>query len=299
LAESEILAQAEFKKLNLVTFEARDRFEIRVGHPQGVDLVTKMRNRARNGVQVDLEIKAPYQSALSLVLGEGKKLSLEQWRGPVNLSGKDNVLDFSKLEMSRDLTLSCVPCQLGIRESTIQGRVVVGSRPIELIEVKTRGLSIDGGNEEIRVERSEGHLNVHTKSGRLSVNRFKGKIEFQSEDGGAFLTQVSGTAEVQTQSGQIMLDLDEVKGQVHLDTEKGDIQVALPPHFEGGIDLLSLRGEVMVQFPYEPLKSGGAEHYGPQSPGRVDAMIGGRYSPLIHAYSKQGGVRLTRKAPVR
>jgi hypothetical protein len=299
LAESETLAHAEFAKLNLVTFEGRDRFEIRVGHPQGVDLVTKMRNLARSAVQVDLDIKAPYQSALELVLGEGKKLKIEQWRGALNLSGKDNILDLARLELSRHLTISCLPCQVNIRESSLKGRMVVGSRPVHLSEVKTEGLSIDGGNEEIRVERSEGRLNVQTKSGRLSVSRFKGMVDFQSDDGAAFLNQISGTAEVQTQSGQIMLDLEEVGGPVHLDTEKSDIQVTLPPQFEGGIDLLSLRGEVMVQFPFEPLKTAGAERYGPTSAGRVDGMIGNRHSPLIHAYSKQGGVRLIRRVPTR
>lgn len=299
LAESETIAQAEFAKLNLVTFEGKDRFEIRVGHPQGVDLVTKMRDRARGTVHVDLEIKAPYQSALELVLGEGQQLKLEQWRGPLSLSGKNNVLELSRLDLSKNLSLACLPCQVDIRESTLKGRMVVGSRPVSLTEVKTEGLNIDGGNEEIRIERSEGRVNVHTKSGRLNVSRFKGALGFQSDDGGAFLNQVSGTAEVQTQSGQIMLDLEEVKGPVHLDTEKSDIQVSLQPQFEGGIDLLSLRGEVIVQFPYEMLKAGSMERYGPTSAGRVDGMIGNRYSPLIHAYSKQGGVRLIRKAPAR
>jgi hypothetical protein len=298
-AESETHAQAEFAKRTLVTFEGRERFEIRVGHPQGADLVTKMRDRARSPVHVDLEIKAPYQSALALVLGEGQKLKLEQWRGPVDLTGMNNALEFSRLELARELTVSCIPCQVDLRDSSLQGRLVVGSKPVQITDVKTTGLSIDAGNEEVRVERSEGRMSVHTKSGRLNVNRFKGKIEFQSDEGAAFLNQISGTAEVQTQSGQIMLDLEEVSGPVHLDTEKSDIQVSLQPQFEGSIDLLSLRGEVIVQFPYEPLKTAGAERYGPVSPGRVDGVIGSRTTPLIHAFSKQGGVRLIRKAPAR
>ncbi|NDF16020.1 hypothetical protein EB061_12000 [bacterium] len=297
--ETEALARTEFAKLALVTFEGRDQFEIRVGHPQGVDLVTKMRDRARSSIHVDLEIKAPYQSALALVLGEGQKLELEHWRGPVSLTGKNSQLEFSRLDLARELTLSCIPCQVDIRDSSLKGRLVVGSKPVQISQVKTSGLSIDAGNEEVRVERSEGRISVHTKGGRLNVNRFKGKVEFQSEDGAAFLNQLSGTAEVQTQSGQIMLDLDEVNGPVHLDTERSDIQVSLQPHFEGAIDLLSLRGEVIVQFPYEALKTGGSERYGPVSPGRVNGMIGNRTSPLIHAFSKQGGVRLIRKAPAR
>ena len=299
LADSEEEAEREFKKLELITLEAQDRYEFRVGHSPGTDLVTKMRDRAKSTVQVDLEIKAPYQSDLTLILGEGRELKLDQWRGGVSLEGKENRLRFSRLELSREFRLNCLACDVDIRNSKIRGRISVGSKPVLLTEVESPSLSIDAGNEEIRVERGSGKLGVHTLAGRLVVNGFEGLLDFQSEEGAAFMNQIKGAADVQTRGGQVMLDFDEVRGPVHVDTEKGDIQIALVPRFEGSIDLASLGGEVVVQFPHEPSKSLRLNRYGPESPGRVDGIIGRRSDPLIHAHSKEGGVRLTRKVPTR
>jgi DUF4097 and DUF4098 domain-containing protein YvlB len=299
LADSQESADREFRKLGLITFEGKDRFEIRVGHSQGVDLVSKMRDRTRNSVQVDLLIKAPYQSKLSVVLGEGKRMKLEQWRGGVSLTGKDDILSFSNLDLSGEISLNCLQCETEIRQSSVNGRMSVGSRPVTLSQVNAKALNIDGGTEEVRIDQSSGNITVHTKSGRLTVSRFKGNLQFESEEGGAYFSQYVGGADIHTGSGQVVLDLDGVQGGLNVDTEKSDIQIGLLPDFQGSLDLKSLRGDVIVQFPYESNGVSQANRYGPASTGQVDGTVGKKSRPLIHAYSKQGGVRIIRKVPSR
>ncbi|MBU6153452.1 MAG: DUF4097 family beta strand repeat protein [Bdellovibrionales bacterium] len=299
LAETKEAAEQEFKKLDLITFEGKDRFEIRMGHSQGVDLVSKMRDRAKNPVQVDLFIKAPYQSNLSIVMGEGKRMKLEQWRGSVSLTGKGDFLSFGNLDLSGEISLNCIQCETEIRDSTLSGRISVGSKPVTLSGVNSKILNIDGGTEEIRIDQSTGKFTVHTRSGRLTVSRFKGDVQFQSEEGGAYLSQYSGGADIHTGSGQVVIDMDEVRNGLNVDTEKSDIQIGLLPSFVGGLDLKSLRGDVIVQFPYEISGNSNLNRYGPASSGQVDGAIGRKTRPLIHAYSKQGGVRIIRKVPTR
>jgi len=297
LAETQEEANREFAKLNLITFESKDRFEVRVGQTQGVDLVSKMRNRQKNTVQVDLQIRAPYQSNLSVVLGEGRRMKLDQWRGSLTLAGKENILSLSEMNLGGDMTLNCLNCETEIRQSTLKGRISVGSKPVTLSGIESQGLSIDGLGEEIRIDQCSGNMAVHTKSGRLSVSRYKGRLQFQSEEGGAYLTQFSGGADIQTASGQVILDIEDLQAGLNVDTEKSDIQIGLQPDFKGGLDLKSLRGDVVVQFPYEATRQLSMNRYGPSSLGRVDGTVGNKAEPLIHAYSKQGGVRLIRKAP--
>jgi hypothetical protein len=299
LAESQQQAQREFDKLSLITLETKDLFEMRVGHKQGVDLVSKMRDRTKNMVQVDLEVKAPYQSHLVVVVGDGASLKLDQWRGSVNVAGKNNTLLFTHLNLNQELDLNCLQCPTEVRDSRFAGRISIGSKPILLSGIESGGVFVDGANEEIRVEKSSGNFDFHTHSGRLNVFKFNGNLHLQSDDGGAFLSQMTGAVDIQTRSGQVMIDMEHVNHSIHVDTEKSDIQVSLPPQYEGAIDLMSLRGEVIVQFPYESRKDFNLVSYGPASPGRVDGLIGKKSEPVIHAYSKQGGVRLIRKAPSR
>ncbi len=297
LVDTEAQAKKEFDKLDLITLETANRFEMRVGHTQGTDLVSKMRDRLQNQVQVDLEIKAPYQSQLVVVLGEGKALKLQEWRGGVEISGKANTLDLSKLVLSEPISVNCIQCGTEIRESKLDGHLLIGSKSVLLADVESKmGLSVDEGSEEVKVENSRGKLQINSKSGRLTVSKFDGTINFQSVEGGAFLNQYSGSASIQTQSGQVMLDFDRIDHSLNIDTEKSDIQVSLPASFVGSLDLMSLRGELVVQFPVESKKRKGSDIYGPASPGRIDGVVGSDDRVQIHAYSKQGGVRILRKA---
>jgi DUF4097 and DUF4098 domain-containing protein YvlB len=257
-----------------------------------------MRAKVKNAIRVDLEIRAPYQSDLTLVLGEGRSLKVEQWRGGLTLSGKNSTIELQKLEMGKPLVVNCSKCPLTLRDSRVNGRLVVGSKPVLLERVDSPvQLSIDQGTEEVRVVKGKGVLSVHSGSGPLTMENYSGVVHFQSEEGGAFLSQMEGSANIRTQSGQVMLDIDSLKGPVHVDTERGDVQIALHPAFEGSLDLMSLRGEVMVQFPYEIRKGASQAVYGPVSPGRVDAVVGSHQGHYVHAYTRQGGVRILRKAP--
>jgi hypothetical protein len=299
LSDSEALAKKEFQKLDLVSLQTSDAFEIRVGHTQGVDLVSKMKDEAQTQVQVDLEIKAPYQSDLTVVLGDGKTLKLQEWRGGVKVTGKNDKLEFNKLLLSQPIYVNCIQCETDVRESKMEGHLLIGSKSILLNDVDGKnGLSIDSGTEEVKIENSRGNINVHTKSGRLTATKYEGTLRFQSVDGGAYINQFSGELSVQTQTGQVMVDIDQSSSVLDLDTEKSDIQVSLLPAFSGGLDLMSLRGEIVVQFPYDAKKSA-VETYGPASPGRIEGTVGADQKIRVHAYSKQGGVRILRKAITR
>jgi hypothetical protein len=296
LSDSAANAKKEFKKLDLVSLETASAFEIRVGHTQGVDLVSKMHDEAQTQVQVDLEIKAPYQSDLSVLLGDGKHFKLQEWRGGVKVTGKNNSLSFNKLNLSQPIFVNCQQCDAEVKESKLEGHLLVGNKPILLTDVDGKsGISLDAGNEEVKLENSRGTVNVYSKAGRLTANKFTGNLHFQSVDGGAYINQFSGELSVQTQTGQVMLDIEPGASVLDIDTEKSDIQISLPTTFAGGLDLMSLRGEIVVQFPYESNKSF-VDTYGPASPGRIDGTIGQDQKIRIHAYTKQGGVRILRKA---
>ena len=283
----------------MITLQTADSFELRVGHTQGTDLVSKMRDQAQTQVGVDLDIKAPYQSDLTVVLGDDRSLNLQEWRGRVTITGKNNTLELSKLALNQPIYVNCLECETNVRDSKMEGHLLVGSKSVLLSEVDgKRGLSVDAGNEEVIIEKSKGNITVHSKAGRLTVNKFDGSLHFQSMDGGAFINEFSGDVSVQTQTGQVVLDVNQNSCVMDIDTDKSDIQISLLPTFIGGLDLMSLRGEIVVQFPYETKKSN-VDDYGPASPGRIDGYVGGDQKIRVHAYSKQGGVRILRKALTR
>ena len=297
LAATEKQAQTEMNKLDLITLDTAKSFELRVGHARGVDLVSKLRDEKQSQVAVDIEIKAPYQLDLTVVLGEGRELSLQQWKGAIALTGLNSKLRFSRLHSTRPANVNCQNCNLAMTDSHLDGHFLLGNKDVLLRAVEAEHLFIDSTAGEVRLEQTRGNLSVHTTTGRFNSVGHRGFLSFQSDDGGMFLSGLRGDAEAQTQTGQMMIEVEEVKKFLHLDSEKSDIQVTLPTKFEGQLDLSSLRGEVVVQFPVIPNKLLVSETYGPAAPGRVDAIVGNANDVAIHAYSKQGGVRIMRKAP--
>lgn len=298
LAETEAQAKSEFKKLELVSLETPNRFEIRVGKSRGADIVTKLRELQASPVTVDLEIRAPYHADLTLVLGDGRDLKINQWRGPLTLHAQKASVQLSKLALTAPLKLNVPQCQVEISDSKFLGHVFTAGQKVTLTEVESLGaLVVDTANGDVALSRTRGKIEIHTTSGRLNSIKHQGVLAFQSKEGGLFATEFDGDLEGQTQTGQIMLEIDRVGSYLQLDTQKGDIQVSLLPKFEGNFDLFSLKGELVIQFPTQNNPKLASESYGPSSPGRLNAFVGRQNSVHIHAYTKEGGVRILRKVP--
>jgi hypothetical protein len=299
VAETEAAAKTEFQKLELVSLETPKDFEVRIGRNRGADIVTKLKQeKAENQVNVDLDIRAPYQSALTLVLGDRRNLDLTQWRGTLSLNGKDGEVHLSKLTLSKPIHVNCQNCSIDVTDSKFSGHLFSAGKSVSLNDVESTGsLTVDTGSGDARLENTRGRIEVHTSSGRLNSTGHSGTLSFQSREGGMFASGLRGNLEAQTQTGQLLVEADEIVSYAQLDNQKGDVQVSLPPKFEGNLDLFSLRGEVVVQFPTQMNPKLASESYGPSSPGRIDGYIGNKNHLNIHAYTKEGGVRLLRKVP--
>ena len=296
LAHSENEAHESFRKLGLISLETSHSFELRVGHSRGVDLVTKLRDEKQNPVSVDLDIRAPFDQALTVLLGDTRSLTLQQWKGKISVVGKNGKLSLTRLNTKKPVQVSCPGCNVELSDSELSGHILVGAHNAVIRKVHAvQDLLLDSTSGEFQLSSTSGKINVHTTSGRLNGAGHEGELDFQSDEGGVFFTGLNGSMEASTKTGQIMVDAEEVTRFLHLDSEKSDIQVTLPNKFEGLLDLMSLTGETVVQFPYEQNRAQKSEAYGPATLGKVDGMIGSQAGVLVHAYSKQGGVRVLRK----
>lgn len=295
IAENQEQADQLFKQVDLMTLETPKTFEMRMGIARGTDLVTKLRAQKQNSVEVDIEIKAPYQLDLSLILGKNQGFSVQQWKGSLTVNAQESSGRFSKLQLKGPLQISCMGCELELSDSKVDGRLLGSNKPIVVRNVETTGLMIDTTSGEVKLENTKGKIMAHTESGKLNSQDHTGELSFETDSGGFFLTGFKGKAEAQTTSGQMIVEADLVDRLLNLESQKGDIQVSLLHSFEGKLDLSSLKGEVVVQFPVEAIRDRAETNYGPLLPGRVNALVGSRAGTVIHAETKQGGIRVLRR----
>lgn len=291
-------AKKEFEKFDLSSLETRTTFELRVGHVRGVDLVTKMRDQTQTEIKIDLEIYAPYQLDLSVLLGEKRAFFLDLWKGRFQLTGKNSVLNLQRLNLKESASVNCVDCELLVEDSKLQGHFLLGERrAVFRNSESTEKVFLNTRAGEVKLEHTQGNFAIHTESGRLSSQFHSGDLNFHAQDGGVYVNDLQGNLEASTKTGQMIIDVNSVSDYLRLETQEADIQVTLMPNFEGILDLLSTKKRATVQFVHEPIKSPFREHYGPDFPGQIESRVGEKTSVTIRAHASKGSVRILRKVP--
>ena len=296
-AESEAIASDLFKKFDLISLETPTSIELRVGTPPGTDLLTKLRNRQdKKNIKVDLEIKAPATMNLTLVLGADIKLKLTQWKGKVDISGKQNTVELGKLKLSEPLHMNCPGCSLSLVDSELSGSILVSDQKIEIKKTKAtpHALLLSAEKADISLEETQGDYQIRTQSGSVSSLVHQGNLQIQTDSGKVKLNSISGDLDVLTQSGSIFVDVKDVKNQLQMKNRDGLIDIELPYTFEGDVSLQSLKGEVSTDFLVVRNKNKMQDLYGPELKGRLIGSIGRSNVNLI-AFSENGKILMKQK----
>jgi len=297
-ADSETNANLIFKKFELVSLETPNAVELRVGTPQGTDLLTKLRNRQqKKNIKVDLEIKAPASLVLSILMGAEKKLILNQWRNKISITGKKNTLDLSKLRSSSPLNINCPDCSLTVSDSEFSGSILMSDQKIEMKKTKAtpKPILIFTQKGEVSLEGTEGDIQIRTNSGDVFSKAHQGSIQVQSETGKVNLVDLDGDADVQSKLGEIKLTANRIQNQLELKNTTGDIDITLPHEFKGEVNLQSIKGDVFSDFNIQKDKKKMEMLYGPELKGRIFGKIGDQNTLSVTAFSENGKISLKQK----
>jgi hypothetical protein len=296
-ADSQEIATENATRFNLVSLETPKAIELRVGTPLGTDLLTKLRNRQKKkDVRVDLEIKAPLNLGLTLVLGAGKKLSLNQWKGEVRINGSNGRIELSKLKLNQTLSVHCPDCAISVVDSEFSGSILGGNQKIDFQKVKatSKPLMVFSRNGEIALAETEGEIQVRSEAGSISGKNHRGDLHVQTDSGSISLDAMSGEIDAQTISGAIRCDLQKPGDLIEMKSKDGAIAISVPADFNGALDLQSVQGTVDSEFLIKEKKNR-MDEYGPSIKGKVLGVVGGRESPMITAVSETGGIRIGRR----
>ena len=298
-AESETAAAEIFKKFELVSLETPSAIELRIGTPLGTDLLTKLRNRQnRKNIRVDLEIKAPIALALTLVAGQERKIRLSQWRGKVDITGKQSPVEMSKVRSNQALNLNCPDCLIGISDSEFSGSIISGNQGVEL--KKTTSMSkpilIFSQNGNVSLSQTQGEIQVRTQNGNISSAVHQGDLHLQSEQGKIALDDLDGELDAQTASGDIRMNARKIGKSVELKSKSGAFELILPRDYSGEFDLQSIQGEAKTDFNIQVDRKNEKEEYGPDIKGKLAGRVGTGGRSSIIAFTESGSIVVKRKS---
>jgi hypothetical protein len=297
IADREELATETANRFALVSLETPTSIELRVGTPMGTDLMTKLRNRQKKkDIRVDLEIKAPINLDLTLVLGTEKSLKLSQWKGGIRINGRQGGVDLSKLKLSNPLHVHCPDCKITVSESDFSGSILAGDQKVELKKVRSgsKPLMVFSQAGEIDLSETGGNFQIRSKSGALTSSQHQGDLHAQSESGLIRMDRMSGDVDAQTTSGNISYQGIKPGKLIELKSHSGSMDLSAPSGFSGLIDLQSIQSEVVCGFPFK-VKKQSSDDYGPSIRGKAIGQIGSSQNTSIIAFSESGKIEFKKK----
>ncbi len=292
-ANSEDEAKTRFAEADLSRLDTPESVELRVAHKRGGNLIDRLKSRSsKDAIEVDWEIRAPWSLDLDISTVEGN-INLDQWHGGLSVRIAKGNVRFTNLDLARKLTLVAPETAVEIIDAKINGTIVAGSQQVLLQKVQARPeLFVETNKGDIRIENAKGEFRAHTNAGKISAQKLDGSLNIKTNQGAVEVQNFSGFAEVRTISGSVNMNWKKFSGASWVETEGGVVNLTLPPKFEGKLDLLSLAGQTVVQFPVErDIEDRGK--YGPDAPGKLQGYVVSMQNQL-RVYAKTAPIRILR-----
>lgn len=298
VTDSEENAKLIFKQFSLISLETPKSVELRVGTPQGTDILTKIRNQQlKKNIKIDLEIKAPSSLPISIVVGTEKKLKLTQWRGKINITGKKNIVELAKIRANFPLNINCVDCSLSVSDSEFSGSILMSDQKIEITRSAAlpKPILIFSQKGMVSLDKTKGDFQVRTLSGDVYSKSHQGDLHIQSDSGKVHVEALEGDLDTQTQAGDIHVSAVKILNQLELKSRSGKIEIVLPHVFSGEVNLQSTKGDVLTDFSIQKNKQKMNDQYGPELKGKMIGQVGTDLHVNILANSESGKIHLKQK----
>lgn len=296
IAASEEIAQQSFKNKDLHAIQTPKSLELRLSTARGQDLLSKLKAEKDDSVSIDLEIKAPYSSQITLLGGSQQEYEVTEWRGDLSIQAKDSQVSLQQSTLKGKLQISCPGCEIDISESRFMGHIYATTKPIRLHQVNAFSLSIETTSGDVELNQVTGDTTLTTDSGRIYLKKYTGMQRTQSKSGAIFANDFTGGAQWNTESGQVIAQVNQLEQNLNIESDQGEVQLTLPTTFSGMLDLLSLKDDVIVKFPHEPILQQKKEIYGPTEPGLVYSRVGQNLRPVVKIRTKTSGIRVSRES---
>jgi len=188
----------------------------------------------------------------SYALSSGGSLRLENFNGPVEISGWDkNTIDIDGTKYAnteyrlKEMKIDIAPSANSITIRTlppIDHRGNSGARYTIHVPRKIDLSSIVSSNGRVTVESVEGASHLRTSNGSVHATRLIGPLEVQTSNGTVEVSEIAGDTTLRSSNGTIRADVR--KGRFGATTSNGSISVRLMEADSSPVRLESSNGHI-------------------------------------------------------
>jgi DUF4097 and DUF4098 domain-containing protein YvlB len=142
--------------------------------------------------------------------------------------------------------------------------------------------NLQSTNGGVRLVGTRGRADLSTTNGGVSVEDVEGNIRLRSTNGGLSVVNAAGTLDGVTTNGGISAQLNEVDGDLTLQTTNGSVTLKLPENLRASVDIATSNGGI-----HSDLEVEGGRKTKRSLTGDINGG-GGK----LHVRSTNGGVRI-------
>src|ERR1051326_381202 len=194
----------------------------------------------------------------SFAQGAGGRLSVENFNGPVEISGWDqNTVDISGTKYAdSEAHLRDVRIDVSNGANWVQVRTLrqefdrhgnMGAKYVIRVPRRTELERVHSSNGSARVENIDGNVTLHTSNGAVSLSTIHGNVDANSSNGSVEVRKVDGRMTFRTSNGSVRAA--NVRGGVHATTSNGSVDLELDDPQNSDLTASTSNGGITVRLP--------------------------------------------------
>ena len=265
--------------------------EISSQYGNSLSIADRLKEKDHPSVRMDFIIYAPSSMKLSIWSVDGK-VNLKNWNATVDVRASGGGVRLEGIK-SDSTSVFCKTCSVQLKNIKSSVRCMGGTGNLELIGVLGKDIYVQTTSGQLKLWRIRGDQLYISESGSIDGQILSGKVTFQAHEASVGFKDVSGFLSGSAKSGDITASFRdwEFQDKSLIESTTGKIQLTLPRRFSGDIDVWSLRGKVVFDFPFEKTQSTAV--YGPEQENHLTGKVseGGE---LLKVFSDGGDISILR-----
>ncbi len=285
-------AKALLEALEFRYFASRDRIEISNQYGGSMSIEERLQEKGNQKSRVDLVIYAPSKLKLMVWTVDGK-INLTSWNERVETRSNEGSIQVEGLKGDH-FSLLCSSCSAFLRNIRSNVKCFGKSGFIHLDTVSGKNIFVETESGTLRLSHIEGEQLYLSQSGEMSGQFLKGKIQFHTQSASVDFREVSGYLAGSSEAGSVFATFKEWKpnDDVLIESTKGNISLTMPRQFTSDVDIWSVQGKTLIDFPLQKFQDPAT--IGPEPANHLIGRVreGG---DLLKVFSEYGDISISKR----
>ena len=253
-AENLEKAKSYFDSVHYSFHSSERNIEISTQYSSELNIAERLNEKAHSKISMDMILLAPANLNLRIWTTSGK-INLKSWGSSSELRSNSGSIRVDGVK-SNILSILCASCPIQVKNIESSLRCVGGSGPLDLHTIRGKNIYAETDTAFLKVSRVQGDQLYISKTGQIDGQFLTGKIQFHNKSGSVQLREISGFLSGSAEKGSISASIKEWEflDKAIIESVQGNIDLVLPRHFSGDVDLKSVTGKVAIDFPVEILQ---------------------------------------------